>query len=155
MSSLRLYAAQGGSVAYLSQPTLPEKVSHQLSLSARTLKTIASLVTWNAWEVEMKGCRAKEEWVEREKMTLKGEGRGDRGRQHMMLMSPLRHDSSCYSALIFHMFHISHGRTDLLSCREEKGSKHWTHPPLVMEILEILDKQSQRNWKVFVGIAEN
>lgn len=36
------------------------KVSHQLSLSARTLKMIASLVTWSAWEVEMKAWRVRE-----------------------------------------------------------------------------------------------
>lgn len=43
-----------------SQPASRRKGSHHLSLSARTLKMIASQVTWSAWEAAFKG------WSERE-----------------------------------------------------------------------------------------
>lgn len=128
MSFLHLYAVQSGSGAYLSQPTLG-KVSHQLSLSARTLKTIASPVTWNAWEVEMKGCREKEEGVERAKKD-RGErkwwGRG-KEMQGVSTCWYLHCDTIPLFFVVFQRFNTSCGQTDLLNCWEIKETVSVKH----------------------------
>lgn len=137
MSSLHLYAVQGGSGAYLSQPTLTGRFLISAHCQSEHLRRL--LPQWP----EMRG-RLRWKDVERERerkgwRTWKGQGwkeDSDEGEEIHMMLIIATHASSLYFSLIFFMLNTSHIRLAYRTVEKEKGErKHWTYPLLVRKVL--------------------
>lgn len=78
MSLVHLYAARGGSAAYLSQPTLTGRFLISSHCQPEHLRRLLPPVTCNAWEVEMKGGRDR---GERERRRVGRGGEREKGQR--------------------------------------------------------------------------